>query len=245
MQAIQPILLGLGLLLAGNDTADPGLPDLAHLCEKLQNRQFRHGQSQAALLLVQSRRDDAEKAVRAGLRGVENGEVFLSLAAAVRLQRDRRFLDELFEALSCDRTVIREAAGRTLAVLSDSQVVARLRQLGEDDGAEPETRQIALWTLGRCGTKDAARALLDHLRGKNELLRRAAASALHDLSGQDYGLDADRWQGWWESHRTLSNERWLESRLAYQTSRAHRLEGDLTRARAQLLRLQQHALTTR
>lgn len=239
MQAIQPILLGLGLLLSGSDADSTGPPDLAHLCEKLQNRQFRHGQSQAALLLVQSERDDAEKVVRAGLRGVENADVFLALAAAVRLQRDRRFLDELFDALSCDRPVIREAAGRTLAKLSDSQVVKRLRQLADDDGAEPEVRQIALWTLGRCGTKEAARALLEHLRGDKELLRRAAAAALHDLSGQDYGVEVGRWQAWWESHRALSNEHWLESRLAYQTSRAHRLEGDLTRARAQLLRLQQ------
>ncbi|MGH7173795.1 MAG: HEAT repeat domain-containing protein [Gemmataceae bacterium] len=239
MQAIQPILLGLGLLLAGSDAADPGLPDLAHLREKLRNRQHPHGQSQAALLLVQSHLDGAEKAVRDGLRGVENVEVFLALAAAVRLQRDRRFLDELFAALSCDRPVIREAAGRTLAMLSDSCLVKRLRQLADDDGADLEGRQTALWTLGRCGIKDAARALLEHLRGDNELLRRAAAAALHDLSGQDYGVDADRWQTWWQSHRTLSNERWLESRLAYQTSRAHRLEGDLTRARAQLLRLQQ------
>ncbi|HTU20767.1 MAG TPA: HEAT repeat domain-containing protein [Gemmataceae bacterium] len=239
MQAIQPILLGLGLLFAGNDAVDPGLPDLAHLREKLQNRQHPHGQSQAALLLVQSRQADAEKVVRDGLRGVENVEVFLALAAAVRLHRDHRFLDELFKALSCDRPVIREAAGRTLAVLSDCHLVKRLRQLADDDGADAEARQTALWTLGRCGTKDAARVLLEHLRGENELRRRAAAAALHDLSGQDYGVDAGRWQAWWESHRTFSNERWLELRLAYQTSRAHRLEGDLTRARAQLLRLQQ------
>ena len=239
MQAIQPILLGLGLLFAGNDAVDPSLPDLAHLREKLHNRQHPHGQSQAALLLVQSNLDGAEKAVREGLRGVENVEVFLALAAAVRMRQDRRFLDELFEALSCGRPVIREAAGRTLAGMADSRLVVRLRQLADDEGADLEARQTALWTLGRCGTKEAARCLLERLRGDNELFRRAAAAALHDLSGQDYGVDVGRWQGWWENHRTLSNQRWLELRLAYQSSRAHRLEGDLTRACAQLLRLQQ------
>src|SRR5262249_48348878 len=44
---------------------------------------------------------------------------------------------------------------------------------------------------------------------------------------------------WWEKHKDLDNERWLEDRLAYQTSRAHRLEGDLSRAKAQIVRLHQ------
>lgn len=238
MQAIQPILLCLALAF-GDGAAKPGLPDLAHLTEKLRNRQFPRGQSQAALLLVQSRLEGAEKTVRDGLRGVENVEVFLALAAAVRLCQDRRFLDELFAALSCGRPVVREAAARTLARLADAHLVERLRRLAGDSGADLETRQAALWTLGRCGTKEAARVLLHHLHADKEPLRRSAAAALHDLSGQDYGVDAERWQSWWESHRTLSNERWLEARLAYQTSRAHRLEGDLTRSRTQLLRLQQ------
>jgi HEAT repeat protein len=238
MQAIQPILLCLGLVF-GDGVANPGLPDLAHLCEKLHNRQYAHGQSQAALLLVQSRLEGAEKAVRDGLRGVEDVEVFLALAAAVRLCQDRRFVDELFAALPFGRPAIRESAARTLAVLADAQLVARLRRLSDDSGVDVEARQAALWTLGRCGTKDAARVLLQHLHGDKEPLRRSAAVALHDLSGQDYGVDAERWQAWWESHRTLSNQRWLEARLAYQTSRAHRLEGDLARSRTQLLRLQQ------
>lgn len=239
MQAIQPILLCLGLLSGDSGAVHPALPDLAHLCEKLRNRQYPHGQSQAALLLVQSRLEGAEKAVRDGLRGVENVEVFLALAAAVRLCQDRRFLDELFAALSCGRPAIRESAARTLAVLADPALVTRLRQLADDSGADLEARQAALWALGRCGTKEAARILLHHLHGDQEQLRRSAAAALHDLSGQDYGIDAVRWQAWWASHEALTNERWLEARLAYQTSRAHRLEGDLTRARTQLLRLQQ------
>jgi HEAT repeat protein len=166
-------------------------------------------------------------------------EVFLALAAAVRLCQDRRFLDELFAALSCGRPLVRESAARTLAMLADAHVVERLRRLADDSGADLEARQAALWALGRCGTKEAARVLLHHFHADNEALRRSATAALHDLSGQDYGVDAERWQAWWESHRTLTNERWLEARLAYQTSRAHRLEGDLTRSRAQLLRLQQ------
>jgi HEAT repeat protein len=239
MQAIQPILLCLGMLLNDGGTAAAHGPDLAHLQEMLHDRQNAHGQSQAALLLVESSLDGAEKAVRDGLRGVENVEVFLALAAAVRLRQDRRFLDELLAALSAGRPAVREAAAQTLAVLADARLVTRLQRLAADREADRAVRQAVLWTLGRCGSKQAARALLDHLTDDNELLRRAAVAALHDLSGQDYGADVVRWRDWWDRHKHLSNERWLAMRLAYQTSRAHRLDGDLTRARAQLLRLEQ------
>src|SRR5579884_509894 len=114
MQAIQPILLGLGMLLGDGGAAGPRGPDPAYLQEMLHDRQHALGQSQAALLLVQSTRDGAEKLVRDGLRGTENAEVFLALAAAVRLCQDRRFLDELFAALSARRPTVREAAAQAL-----------------------------------------------------------------------------------------------------------------------------------
>ncbi|HZV07805.1 MAG TPA: HEAT repeat domain-containing protein [Gemmataceae bacterium] len=239
MQAIQPILLCLGMLLGERAENEAPAPDLAHLCEMLHDRQHPQGQSQAALLLVQSKLEGAEKAVRQGLGGIENVEAFLALAAAVRLRQDRRFLEELLAALASGRPSIREAAAQTLAVLADAAVVKRLHLLAADGDADPAVRQAALWTLGRCGSKEAARLLLLHLKDGNELLRRAAAAALRDLSGQDFGQDANRWREWWEGHKHLTNERWLESRLAYQTSRAHRLEGDLTRSRVQSLRLEQ------
>src|SRR5690349_17436283 len=55
MTAIQPILLALGLLLSGaDDAAGPSAPDVARLQEMLQDHEHPRGQSQAALLLVQS-----------------------------------------------------------------------------------------------------------------------------------------------------------------------------------------------
>jgi HEAT repeat protein len=238
MHAIQPLLLGLGMLLSEGD-ANPQGPDLAHLQEMLRDHRHPQGQSQAALLLVESRLEGAEKAVHDGLRRVEDADVFLTLAAAVRLRQDRRFRDDLWSALSSSRPAIREAAAQALAVLADAPLVTRLDRLAADPDTEAAIRQTALWTLGRCGTRQAARVLLDHLKDDSEILRRAAVAALRDLSGQDYGLDAARWQNWWDRHKHLTREGWLEARLAYQTSRAHRLEGDLTRSHAQLLRLHQ------
>jgi HEAT repeat protein len=239
MHTVSPLLLGLGLLLAAEKPATPRSRDVAQLREMLHDRQHPQGQSQAALLLVQSTQDGAENAVREGLRNLDNAELFLALAAAVRLEQDRRFGEELLTALASGHAAQREGAAQTLAVVADAGVVTQLNQLAGDAKAEPIVRQTALWTLGRCGSKEAARLLLVHLHADKEDLRRAAASALHDLSGQDYGLEVARWQTWWQRHKEMTNEGWLEARLAYQSSRAHRLADDLSRSRAQLARLQQ------
>ncbi len=231
MPTIQPILLGLGLLAAA--------PDLAQVREMLHDRQNPGGQSQAALLLVQDPAAEAEKAVRQGLRQTEDADIFGALAAAVRLTQDERFVEELFAALTGGRPQVRQAAAETLAVLANAAVVKRLRVLAGDGKLDLGVRQMALWTLGRCGRKAAARALLDHLGSDHEVLRHTAADALSEISGQNFGTDATRWKAWWEQRKDWTEEHWLEKRLAYQATRARRLEGDLGRARAQMLRLQQ------
>ena len=81
--------------------------------------------------------------------------------------------------------------------------------------------------------------LLDALSDSSPAIRSAAAEALGELTGCTYGTDLNRWRSWWEQHQHLSPERWLEQRLAYQATRAHRLEEDLERTRAQVVRLHQ------
>jgi HEAT repeat protein len=236
MPTIRPILLGLGLFTAG---AGANALDLAQVREMLHDRQNPAGQNQAALLLVQQPGAEAEKVVREALRHVEDSDVFGALATAVRLSQDGRFIEELFAALAGGRGPVRQAAAEALAVLANAAVVERLRTLAGDTKRELAVRQIALWTLGRCGRKSAAKALLDSLGSEDEVLRRTAADALAELSGQTFGPDAAAWKAWWSQRKDWSEEHWLERRLAYQASRARRLESDLGRARAQVLRLQQ------
>jgi HEAT repeat protein len=217
----------------------PARADLPRLRELLRDRQCPRGQSQAALLLLQSEGPEAEQMVRQALRQADDLDTFLALASAVRLAQDGRFLDELIAALTNNRPGVRQAAAEALAVLADPQLVPRLQAVVEDERAEPVVRQAALWALGRCGRKKAAAVLLEQLGGADEVLRRTASDALTDLSGRPYGLDAAAWRLWWERCKDLPAERWLEQRLAYQADRARRLEGDLERARAQVLRLHQ------
>ena len=242
MYAIQPILLGWGLLLAA-DPARPPEMDPARLQETLHDRSDPAGQSQAALLLVQCPSEDAQNAVRQALGQTEEVDVFAALAGAVRLCQDDRFADELLDALRSARPPVRQAAAEALAVLPHADLTQRLQATAADDKLELPVRQAALWVLGRSGRRDAVPVLLEHLEGDNEALQGAAADALAELAGQNFGVDAKRWRDWWDRHKDLHTDQWLEMRLACQTSRVRRLEGDLERARMQVLRLQQQVYT--
>jgi len=239
MSARFAIWLSLGMLLPATDTATPLPAEPARLRELLHDRRQPRNQSQAALLLVQHRSPEAEAIVRQGLRDVDTSEVFLALAAALRLCPDSRYAQELLTALAGDRLAIRQAAAETLAVMADDGVVLRLKTLAQDARADLAVRQIALWTLGRSGRQESAAALIEQLSHDNDTLRRAAADALTDLTGLTYGPDPTRWRDWWERHKDQSNEHWLAERLAYQTSRTHRLESDLERTKAHVVRLHQ------
>jgi HEAT repeat protein len=238
MPPLRPLSLGLGMLLALGSGALRASEE-ARLQELLQDRQQPAGQTQAALLLVQSRSPTAEDFVRDGLRQSDSPEVFLALAAALRLCQDTRFVDELVDALSASRPAVRQAAAETLAVLPEPPIVLRLQNVAEDTTMDLAARQAALWALGRCGRKGAAVVLLDQLSCDNEAVRCAAADALAELTGENHGLDLDRWRAWWAQHKDITPEHWLEERLAFQASRARRLDSELERARSQVVRLHQ------
>jgi HEAT repeat protein len=228
-------------LAAAWPAIDPSVPsaDLPRLREMLYDRQSLVQQCSAAYRLVQRPDEDAAAVIRQGLRQTDSVEVFVALTSAVRGARDGRFCDELLSALADPRANIRSLAAETLAALATDAVILRLQGLAEDSRTELAVRQASVWALGRSGRKSAAIVLLDRLADDKDALRRAAADALADLTGETYGLDLARWRAWWEQNKDLSNERWLEARLAYQAQRARRLEGDLERARSQVVVLRQ------
>jgi HEAT repeat protein len=239
MPVSPPLLLIFAMLLLSADPAMHPAADTAQLREMLYDRQQPRNQSQAALSLVESSSRDAEEVVRGGLRQTDSAEVFLALAAAIRLKRDSRFVDELLEALDRGQPSTRQTAALTLAELADAKVVRHLKALLDDAGTESAIRQAVVSALGRSGSRPAAQLLLDQLSSDDGRVREAAAQALGELTGQNYGLDIGRWRTWWETHKELANESWLEERLGYQSSRARRLEGELERAKNEIVRLHQ------
>jgi HEAT repeat protein len=249
MQTIPVFLFGLALLVPppGGPESSPALPtpalervpDLTLLQEMLRDRQNPRGQSQAALLLLQDTSPEAEIIVRQVLQQTEDSEGFQAMALAVRLCLDSRFSDELVRALTSPRSLVRQTAAETLAVLPDPRLLAKLQTLLDDTHADVGSLQAAIWVLGRSGRKQAVRMLLELLENDNEALRRSSGEALAEISGQNYALDVTRWQAWWDRHKDLTPEHWLEHRLAYQAVHSRRLEGELERTRAQMLRLHQ------
>jgi HEAT repeat protein len=227
-----PAIICLALFLQGN----PGL-DYSQLRELLYDRQDPRGQSQAALLLVQSASAEAERLVRQGLRHVENEEAFLALAAAVRMKQDARFTGELVAALLANKPRIRHTVAEALAALPSPDLLKRLETIARDPRSDLRVRQTALWAVGRTG-KHAAAGVLVGFTDAQEDLRRIALAALTDLTGLSY-TDAAKWKAWWQRNKDLSREKWLEFRLGFQASRAGRLEGELLRARAQVMSLHQ------
>jgi HEAT repeat protein len=217
----------------------PTSTDLPRLRELLADRQHPRTQSQAALLLIQDPTPEADAIVRQGLRQSDSPEVFLALATALRLRRDGRFVMELLDSLCAAPSAIRQVAAETLAEMSDSNLVVQLKGIAEDPKLDRAARQAAIWTLGHGGSKAAVTVLLDLLANADEAIRTSAADELGQLTGQTFGLDPANWRMWWTSHKDMDNEHWLEERLAYQTVRAHRVEGDLERARVQIVRLHQ------
>lgn len=236
------ILLALALSLAMSPAAEvPPLATLdpARLRELLLDHLRPESQSQAALLLVQSRLPEAEMIVRQGLRPTAAPETFAILATAVRLCRDTRFQEELLTALTEGRPAARQAAMETLAALADAKVLARLERLADAPRADIEVRYAALWTIGQTGTKAAAAILVSHLTKGPEDLRTSAAEALEQMTGAKLGTDVARWQAWWNRRQDVAEETWLRDRLLYQAARSRRLEGELQRTQHQVVRLQQ------
>ncbi|HZT80351.1 MAG TPA: HEAT repeat domain-containing protein [Gemmataceae bacterium] len=232
-------LLVLSLGIAWPTPPAPPAADVAPLREALFDSRHPLRQSQAALLLVLSAAPEAEEVIRKGLRQGGPPEVFAALAEAVRLRQDGRFAEELTAALAGGPAPVRQAAADALAATASPAVIRRLQALAEDRAADPAARQAALAALGRSGRKAAIVPLLDALSAREETVRQAAADALADLTGMAYGHDVGRWRAWWESHKDQTEQRWLRERLAYQSSRAERLEADLERARGQVVRLHQ------
>jgi HEAT repeat protein len=239
MGPLPSLLLTLGLMTGVGQVPEPPAQDLARLREMLHDRLHPRLQSQAALLLLQDETPDAQNLFRTELRQTNDSEVFAALTTALRLNHDRHFTEELMTKLAGGQPAIRQASAEAIAELADIALVRRLQALVEDDRTDSALRQIALWALGHSGQKGAVVVLLDQLSNPDEGLRQSAADALSELTGLAYGLNVAGWRGWWKQHQDMTNERWLEERLAYKISQARRFEGELERTKSQVVSLHQ------
>lgn len=91
---------------------------------------------------------------------------------------------------------VRAAIATALAESRDPRSVSALRDLYDRSASESERASLAcVRALGRF-EDGAAPHLVHALRHDAESVRRAAHEALKEITGEDFGTDPERWQGW-------------------------------------------------
>jgi hypothetical protein len=135
-------------------------------------------------------------------------------------------VDPLISALNHPRPKVRGNAALTLGLIRDTQAIAPLISALKD--AEPEVRMWAAEALGEMPNSQSVRPLIAALRdtdqhvrsyvafslGKSGDLRavepliqslregnNAAGPALHEITGERFGADAEKWQEWWSRNK--------------------------------------------
>ena len=71
------------------------------------------------------------------------------------------------------------------------QLVGAIRGLMSKRGVEP-TPEIK---------GEAIEILMRSLKSGEEKVRRTAAAQLHSLTGRDFGVDLEAWEGWWSENK--------------------------------------------
>ncbi|MFO0815821.1 MAG: HEAT repeat domain-containing protein [Gemmatales bacterium] len=220
----------------------PRAMDAAPLRELLYSRNRPQEQSQAALKLVQSSSAEVAALVTFELTRWDRTDVFQALAAAIRTEQDKRFIQSMFDALAAEQLPIRSAAIETLAAFPVAAVHDGLNKMAQDKAAVTLRRQAAVEALGRLASKSCVVSLFHLLSCDSAPVRQAATNALQEISGQDFGEDLKLWQNWWQSYEGLSEADWQSSRLRFFANRARRLRDELDQAETTLLQLHKELL---
>lgn len=112
---------------------------------------------------------------------------------------DPRVVEPLILTLADENRIVRIntaiALGRIRALRSVDPLIAAL----EDE--DWLVRRYVARSLGELGDTRAVKPLIDALSDKGFRAAGDAAEALHKITGQDFGLDPEKWQRWWEKNR--------------------------------------------
>jgi hypothetical protein len=110
----------------------------------------------------------------------------------------------LVDALANGDEATRRAAAEQLAAMGPraaSALPALMQALSDQD---QDVRALAARALAQLGPQasQAVPYLIQALSGGDPQARAAAADALSAITGADFGLDAGRWQQWWQEQQT-------------------------------------------
>ncbi|MCI0567093.1 MAG: HEAT repeat domain-containing protein [Acidobacteria bacterium] len=140
--------------------------------------------------LKRALRDTDLKVVKAALEG-------LSLLQAPGVSQS------LLEGLSDSREEVRANSASALGGFHDSASSEALLQAIHQDPSM-KVRLAALGALSNAGGFSAFAPILGFLKDPHSSaeMKEKAATALQEMTGQDFGEDAARWAGWWEHNKS-------------------------------------------
>jgi Type II secretion system (T2SS), protein E, N-terminal domain len=111
----------------------------------------------------------------------------------------------------------RLAALRVLRTRLDRPRVRQLAEKLRADLAGPSERGVlAAGALGELRDGQAVPALIAALGGAPALAR-TAERALVEITQQDFGTSAKKWNAWWESHKAVERVEWLLEGLSHKS----------------------------
>jgi len=126
-------------------------------------------------------------------------------ATALGLLKDRRATEPLMVILSKDSDPrLRWMAAEALGRIGDPTALDPLLEALKGD-AEWRVRQTAAEAAGRLGDAKGVEPLITALADDHWYVRRTVAASLHQITGQDFGEDATRWQAWLTAKAAPSN----------------------------------------
>jgi len=110
--------------------------------------------------------------------------------------RDPRSVEALCKTLADPVAHVRMRAAQALGEIKDPKAVDPLIAALKSDN--PQVRVDVLYALWNIGDRKAVPAAIGMLKDANATVRQEAVRTLVNLTRQNFGEDAAKWQAWWE-----------------------------------------------
>ncbi|MHB9023160.1 MAG: HEAT repeat domain-containing protein [Armatimonadota bacterium] len=172
---------------------DPRVPDVLAALIADANASVSRG---AALALAQLGDPRALDSLAAMLKD-NNPHLRRTAVSVLGKINDPRAVDLLLSSVQDTDKSVRISAMQSLRASKDARVVEAIaRRLTLGDRQE---KMIAIQTLRDLRNASAVPYLLTALKDDDAQIRQSAGQALQAITGKNFGLDAAKWQAWWDA----------------------------------------------
>ena len=166
--------------------------------------------SSSAVSLVDSTHPEATRILMAALAPDRPMVTRISVFKAAAFRRDERYLKPGEECLRAEEASLTDTAASYLGAVGSWEAFRALKTFLDAQDVPPDRKVTVITALKAYSSKAVVEVLIGQLDASAEECRKAAASVLGQIAGQQFGDDKAAWLKWWEANRALTRERWLE-----------------------------------